>query len=41
MITSKAISNVTNITMENRNAVISDFHNAMCPMKYMKPAMST
>ena len=40
MMTSKAMSKVTNMTSENTNAVSSDFHSAIVPTKRMKPAIS-
>src|SRR5256885_7117452 len=40
MITSNATSKTRNMTAEKTNAVRSDFHAAMRPMKNIKPAMS-
>jgi hypothetical protein len=41
MITSNAISKVTNMIIENTKLVSSDFHKAMRPTIHMKPAIST
>ena len=40
MMTSKAMSKVTNIAIVNTAAVSSDFHHAMWPTKTMNPAIS-
>ena len=40
MMTSNAMSKVTNITAVNTKAVSSDFHSAILPTIRMKPAIS-